>query len=469
MMRIHTTQNLSSVANIQPNNLQYGTRFNLKGYPKDSVSSQPDTYEFCVAFKGKKGNLAKRIIESTKEDIKKIAEKDKNKNPNGGLFDRILRGTEKHEVFITAAIAAVLCCAVRPVTLILMSLFGDEKDKQNYKYQIAHSMSSGVFGLIFPFLFINPLAHGYNHAKAHPEKFLKAKNDEEYVKKFLDRYPQADPKTIIKDGVRQSLENIKDTSGNNLMGEIKNVMMIPLPKHISEISDETLQKIFPEVQLAGRENLETANALIDKAGNKIDYPKTLDGLCIAIEGEKDKVDYFPLKYIKDSVLEEYFPDLDIKSTLDANKKRLNLNEWKNLKGEKFEFDKDLLYVSDWNETMKEIPLITGTTRKDMVKEGLTKKKKEEVKYATYQKNGKDGELGTEITQEMVNKARASEVQDKLGGWLGDIVLAYPRATLTIVLIPFILKHILHVEKAKKEPEVATPAKVENETSRKAVA
>ena len=70
MMRIHTTQNLSPVANIQPNNLQCGTRFNLKGYPKDSVSSQPDTYEFCVAFKGKKGNLAKRIIESTKEDIK---------------------------------------------------------------------------------------------------------------------------------------------------------------------------------------------------------------------------------------------------------------------------------------------------------------------------------------------------------------------------------------------------------------
>ena len=119
--------------------------------------------------------------------------------------------------------------------------------------------------------------------------------------------------------------------------------------------------------------------------------------------------------------------------------------------------------------MKEIPLITGTTRKDMVKEGLTKKKKEEIKYVTYQKNGKDGELGTEITQEMVDKARASEVQDKLGGWLGDIVLAYPRATLTIVLIPFILKHILHVEKAKKEPKVATPAKVENETSRKAVA
>ena len=54
MMRIHTTQNLSPVANIQPNNLQYGTRFNLKGYPKDSVSSQPDTYEFRVAFKVKR-------------------------------------------------------------------------------------------------------------------------------------------------------------------------------------------------------------------------------------------------------------------------------------------------------------------------------------------------------------------------------------------------------------------------------
>ena len=43
----------------------------------------------------------------------------------------------------------------------------------------------------------------------------------------------------------------------------------------------------------------------------------------------------------------------------------------------------------------------------------------------------------------------NEVHNKLGQWLPDIVIAYPRAVATIALLPYVLKNVFHLEKPKK--------------------
>ena len=48
----------------------------------------------------------------------------------------------------------------------------------------------------------------------------------------------------------------------------------------------------------------------------------------------------------------------------------------------------------------------------------------------------------------------NQVLDKIGGWMPDIVVAYPRATATIAIIPFVLKNIFGMEKSKKQPTLS---------------
>ena len=50
---------------------------------------------------------------------------------------------------------------------------------------------------------------------------------------------------------------------------------------------------------------------------------------------------------------------------------------------------------------------------------------------------------------MVKHSAINAVRDKLGAWLPDIVVAYPRATATIAIIPFVLQNVLGLEKSKK--------------------
>jgi len=65
-----------------------------------------------------------------------------------------------------------------------------------------------------------------------------------------------------------------------------------------------------------------------------------------------------------------------------------------------------------------------------------------------------GALGTPITKEMAKEDKVNIVLDKLGGWLPDIVSAYPRATATIAIIPFVLKNVFGLEKTKKQAPIA---------------
>ncbi|MCQ2754086.1 MAG: hypothetical protein MJ231_03460, partial [bacterium] len=409
------------------------------------------------------GKITKKIIKETAEDIKKIIDSNKKMKPEGNTWDKVLETTEKIEPFINAAIAAILTIIARPLTNVLLSMvLGDEKD---YMYASSHSIASGILGLIFPLLFINPLSKGYDLVRNNANKYLKDMPNEEYIKLILKRHPQTDPKTLIDaEGNKNPFEKVMDIHGNPSSPDIKDVMKVPLPKHLSELPKVILEKYFPNID-AEKSALKSANEWIDKAGNKTSLPDTLDDLFICLEKEgkkgKNSQSYFPLRYIKEDLLKELFPDLDIASTKGADGKRLSLSHWKNINGQAYNLDKDFLYYSNIECTDKFIPLITGEMRTDVERKSFFHKSKKIDKYICYQTNGKPGELGTPITQDMIEAERANAVHNKLGQWLGDIVLAVPRAILTIMLIPIILKKVFHIEK-KKPAEKQEVQQINNE-------
>ena len=79
------------------------------------------------------------------------------------------------------------------------------------------------------------------------------------------------------------------------------------------------------------------------------------------------------------------------------------------------------------------------------------------KFKIYQRNGKNGGLGTEISDDMLKADKENAGLIKSLTWAPDLVFRIPIATVTISLIPWLLKNLFHIE--KKKPAQAQP--VEN--------
>ena len=75
----------------------------------------------------------------------------------------------------------------------------------------------------------------------------------------------------------------------------------------------------------------------------------------------------------------------------------------------------------------------------------------------YQRNGKDGKLGTEISEAMLKADKENAGLMKSLTWLPDLAFRIPIAMATISLIPWLLKNLFHIE--KKKP--AQPQPIEN--------
>ena len=450
-MKIHTTQNLSISANSQPTNITLPKSAGLDYSEQTRMSkltNQHDKFESnSVSFKGKgKKSLIKKIVESTKEVVKKAANEGKNGDPNGGLFDKILRVTNEQEVIIQAAIGAVLCIVARPLTLLA---FPGDKNKKDCIYASAHSISSGIWGLFVPFLFVTPLAKGYRYAKEHAGEFMTPE-------KIKERWPHVDLASIKDEhGKIKAMSDWLDIKGRKFLPDLKDVIKIPLPKNIAEVSDDTMRTIIPQIDITSRKGAKSANELLDKSGKKLTIDAVpLREIFVAVEEEGTKgVKYYPLEYVNEELLLEIMPDVNPKSIKGADGKRLHPKDWKGLQGEKYNYDMDSLFFSNWNDTNTGTLLITGDTRVN----GKLRNGADDIKDITYLKNNRDGErIGTAITQEMVEADYTNSIIDKFGGWFGDLLIAYPRATATIAVLPFILKNVFHIEKTKKAPTVQMP-------------
>ena len=442
-MKIHTTQNLSSPAVSRPTNLSLPREIRYTKYSDGLHSSEPDIYEGSVSFRGKKEIVNKAVEAGKKKFAERVASsKGLKKIFNSDSFGKLLETTSKQEVLINSGTALVICTTARPLTI--MALPGD-KNKKDCAFAAAHSVSSGVWGFIVPLLFIRPLATGYNLALKEAGKYIKDES------KLSRMWPHLDLKSI-KDakGNRLPMDKWLDRAGNRFIPDIKDVHKVPLPKHISEVSEKTLLERIPNLDTTKIKSL-SPNEWVSKNGEKVRFD--LRDIFIAVkDAESNKVQYFPLKHVTEDVLKEVYPELDIASVKAANGERLHPDKWMKKDGKPFNFNMDNVFISDWAETDKGITLVTGRKRKHV--DGS-------IKDVCYQKNNKDMySLGTPIEEDMVKAASVNTVLNKLGGWLPDLVVTYPRATATIAIIPFILKSVFGIEKSHK-PQNKTSEQAES--------
>ena len=460
MMKIHTTQNLSSLGRIQSTNSstipndEIRLNYSEQMQKQKLLHAQPDSYESGVSFKGKK-EIVKKVITKAADKETRL-----DKFLKSRFFDASLN-LMGHEVLTQACISAIICMLLRPATIMA---FPTKKNKQDNMYASAHSMSSGAVGIVGSILIATPFSKGIKYAKKNLLPNLKP----EILEK---KYPHLDIKSIKK-----PFKEWKDYKGNKFSTDVKDTLTVARPTHLSQVSEETLNKQFNlNIDLNAMKD-KSVNEWVDKNGKKIHID--LKDMFIAVKEEGmesslhlkdyDNVNFFSLKHIDKKFLEEIMPDLDTAS-IEKNGKRLHPDFWKKKDGTPYNLDMDMIHISSYRETKHATPLYTGAKR-----DGTTKGEK----YCSYQSNtveiDKDGlpkegvpdKLGTPVTQKMLDADAANEISDKWLGWLPDIATRIPIAAGTIMLIPWILKHIFGLEKSKKpaKPVVETkeiiPAKQE---------
>lgn len=459
-MKIHTTQNLNvSRPNYFSINNVSSDGFRLKNAKENSPVYGEHLPSYNVSF-GKRIPFSDKVMSTFEKNVKPIKDFLKGKKgPVDGNVNNFLEQTTKQEVLITAAVSAVLAGVLRPVTLMLMA---DDDSKKDMAYASAHAVSSAVWGFIVPFLFIKPLANGYNKALDNAHLYLSPRQ-------IKERCPHADitnPANYINGkvgdldaiGVMKPLkEQLDYTRRNKLFTDIKDICKVAKPVHNSIVSKETYNKYFDE-----KGNLKTLKnvyiALIDES--KAEKLSKKRSIIDRILNRKTAPKYYELDSCTKGILEEAFNidpatvkdivNADGTITRDLSKAKIKGT------GEAFKLDKKFCFISDWNETEETIPFITGETYEIVEKSLFSWKRKLVKKDVCYLKNGKDHGRGTPVSREMVIANGENEVHNKLGQWLPDIVIAYPRAVATIALLPYVLKNVFHLEKSKKpEPAQST--------------
>ncbi len=502
MMKIHTTQNLSpSVANNSTNNIfaqSELSRFRLQGvlaYHSNEGLLQP-------SFKGKKpdSKQVKKIIESIKKAVGEVSEKAKPEIKSGDnlyrspLFNKFLNVVD-YETVVQASIAAVACTA-RAGTILAMS---NEQNRENNTYAVSHALASGIVGFITVFLLTAPFKAGTDHVmkkmfnnlkesvlkRLHPQLDVKSIVDKEGKripqKIFVDKEGKEIPQELLKNFKNDEIfEKIlwKDLEGNDFCAEIKNCDMLPQFKHISDISKETFEKILGVINVDwASQKGKSFNEVVTKDGKRLYDVIDFNSLGLKVSQLEKPVEkqrgffgrIFHSLFGKKTPAEVktegqiLFKDLDrsfiedyIKNADDASVwKKLDLNtvykdgqvqdfrKWKDLEGKNWTLDLDSVYVSSPLETFDYAPRITGQMRFDSA-EGIHK-------FRTYQRNGKNGKIGSVISDEMLKADKESAGLIKSLTWLPDLVFRIPIALTTVSLIPWILKNCFNVE--KKKPQV----------------
>ncbi|MBR6127503.1 hypothetical protein IKQ21_07460 [bacterium] len=444
-MKIHSTQNLNSIRdNITTNKSSFGevrqdvtdTRYLVR-------TGMSDVYlHGGSSFKGKSN--PKKLIKVLMNDYLKAADKEKwyDKILDHGFFNDCL-DFMKHEVFVQSAISCLVCMAMRPATIMALP---SKKDKQDNMYASAHSVSSGLVGLISSILIAIPFSKGVKYAQKNMMHHL----DTEILKKIK---PNLEIESIWKDKaktIRKPMEEWLDKYGNPFSDDMKNVMKIARPKHISEVSEETFKILGVDVDLAAMRG-KPVSEWVDRSGKKIHF--NLKDMFIAVQDEGmassvkgyDNTNFFSLQHIDKDFLKEVMPELDIKS-IEKDGKRLHTDFWKDVHGNDFKINLDDIHLSSYNETSNAVPLYTGAKRGN--------------KYISRQTNNGSldttkvpDKLGSPIIQDYLDNDAEMDIATKALTWLPDIATRVIVASATIKMIPIILKNIFHLEKKKKSEDV----------------
>lgn len=465
-MKIHTTQNLNSFRSNQPTDsitIPEEIRLNYSEQ-MSRLLDEPESHD-SVSFRGKKNPIkdGKKIIKSIKKAVGEVSKEAKPEVKRGDkflmspFFDKLLNVAD-YETVVQSAMAAAVCMVLRPATIMS---FPGKKNKDDNVYASAHSIASGTVGLITTILLTTPFKAGADHVR---KVMLKDLNE-----KTLKRlYPHLDLATIGKEGSRNEVKQWLDKSGNKFTDEIKDCAKLPEFKSLSEVSEETFNKVLKtDVDWASQKG-KSFNDVVLKDGRKFYDAVDMSELGMIVEEEGMQKAQILFKDMDKEYLESLIKDskdtnwgkLDINSvyTKDGElDKVVDFRQWKDTNGNQWKLDLDEVFVTSPYETANYKPRISGKKRLDD-KENI-------YKFTTYQKNGQMGRLGTEITSDMVKAERTNEGHFKLLTWLPDLAFRIPIAVTTIALIPWVLKNIFHVQKssAKKAEQEAKEQEALKET------
>ncbi len=446
-MKIHTTQNLNLFRENQPTSTTPAEfRSNYSVFTDEKMYSL-STFGNGVSFKAKKPSkenatkflaiIKKRVGEVLKEPNPQVKKGDK--LLQSSFFNKLTEYAEWEPV-IQAAMAAVICMVFRPLTILS---FPTKKNKEDNIYSAGHSISSGAMGLISTVLLTTPFKAGSDYVMKKMLKDL----DADALKRL---FPHLDEKSIWADkakGIRTEVEKWLDLSGNKFSQEFKDVAMLSEFKQLADVSEVTFEKIL------GVTNVDWAiqkgksfNDVLTRDGKKLAEIINMDKLGIVVKEKGFNDAQILFKDMDKKYFEQLCKDLDWKIDINSvykDGKMQHFKDWKKVTGEKWKLDLDKVFVSSPFETADYMPRITGKKRFDQ---------KEQIwKFVTYQKNNGEGNLGTEISKDMVNAAAANEIHIKLLTWLPDLLSRVPVALGTTALLPIVLKNVFHLEKSKPAP------------------
>ncbi len=458
-MKIHTTQNLNSFAGTKSTNMLSSNEIRLnysEQVRRQALMDEPDSFESNVSFKGKNPiKDAKKVIKSIKKKVGEVAKNPQPESKKGDsilkspLFDKILNVAE-YETVVQASIAAVACGAR---ALTINALPGD---KENNAYASGHALASGIVGFITAFALTAPFKAGSNHVM----KVMKQNLSEKTLQRL---YPHLDMKSIGTDAARKPIKEWRDKFGNIFTDDIKNCAKLPEFKQLGEVSDTTFSKILKvDVDWASQKG-KSFNEVVLKDGRSLYDAIDMSRLGFVVEEEgmnkaqilfKDVDREYLTKLVNDAKESgSKWGELDVASVFDAEGKVVDFRKWKDASGNQWKMDMDEVFVSSPLETFDYRPRITGKKRLDN-KENI-------YKFTTYQRNGIEDGLGTEISDEMLKAEARNDVHTKLLTWGPDLAFRIPIAISTVALIPWILKGAFNLEKApKKEAVEADKAPVE---------
>lgn len=505
-MKIHTTQNLTS---NRPTNITVPQQVRYSNY-NDSYAHSVSFMKKAP----KNSENAKKIVESAKKKLEEIKDKATPESKKGdrllksSFFNWCLKLASFENIF-SAVTAAVICIILRPLTIMALPDKGsknkdkaepkieivekapsqeevktdlaipvDEKyvnnteapsfksnkvsfkgknnnkkersaAKTNNMYASAQSIASGIAGVVTAVILTAPLKNGQDYVTKNMHKFLSKE-------KIKELYPWVRESSLLgKDGKLQEMGKwLTDKDGLAFKKDVNNCDMLPEFKKLADVSKETFEKILNlNIDFASQKG-KSFNEVVTKDGKTLyDALSNFDKFGIKVKEEgiedvqilfKDLDKKYLEKLIADSKGVNEWGNLDINSVYDGKDIVKDIKNWKTNDGKAWKPDFDSIYVTSELETANYKPRRSGKKRFD--------EKSQEWKFCAYQENGIDGRLGTEITNDMINADAKNTVHTKLLTWLPDLVFRVPVAVGTIALIPWVLKNVFGLEKAKPNEE-----------------
>lgn len=301
----------------------------------------------------------------------------------------------KNPVLTQALFSLGICLFLRPITNYAIT-----DDKQDAAYASGHSIASGVIGTLWPLIIVTPITTAVAKVFKKPHKFLKP----EIIKKF---YPNVGIKEITRDG-----KTVKKVM-TDLSGKMVRQDGSPLIKELVALT------------------IENGDAL---------------GKAKEIEKRITKLTEFKGKLF-DIAKEEKIARINNKiKSLEAQHAEL-MAKHNEFTANKIAFEKQnpKLYVDD-----------VGVVRSREVfktKDGKIQYDKKGNKIGCYVLK----EDKTPVTEELERGINKESNMKDLLKWGVDILLAPPRALLTIACIPPVLS-LLHIQKSKKPVAVVNTMK-----------